>query len=170
MEIRKILWASDGSQESEDALKYAEILANEFGSQIIGFSVVQLIDVSKIDVPEEVRKELFVIASRMEEREYNRLEQAKRHLEQRGIKSEIEIETGVPHKEILKVAQEQDVDLIIMGKRGLGLKDRILLGSNTNRVLRETKLPVLAVRRSKKTVNIKKIQINLMRRFSLFIS
>jgi nucleotide-binding universal stress UspA family protein len=75
-------------------------------------------------------------------------------------KWDILVETGVPHKEILRVAEEEKVDLIAMGKRGLGLKDRILLGSNTNKVLRMANAPVLAVRHKKgDKIDIKKILV-----------
>ncbi|MBF8302291.1 MAG: usp-2, partial [Candidatus Dadabacteria bacterium] len=149
METKKILWASDGSKESDEALKYVELFANKYSSEIIGLSVVQPIDLNRLKVPPEVKKELFSIQAILKKKEYERINKALKQLELKETKWDILVETGVPHKEILRVAEEEKVDLIAMGKRGLGLKDRILLGSNTNKVLRMAKVPVLAVRHKK---------------------
>ena len=56
------------------------------------------------------------------------------------------LETGQPVEEILRVAKESHVDLIIMGTHGRrGLK-RMLLGSVAERVMREAPCPVLTVK------------------------
>jgi len=160
METKKILWASDGSKESDEALKYVELFANKYSSEIIGLSVVQPIDLNRLKVPPEVKKELFSIQAILKKKEYERINKALKQLELKETKWDILVETGVPHKEILRVAEEEKVDLIAMGKRGLGLKDRILLGSNTNKVLRMAKVPVLAVRHKKgDKIDIKKVLV-----------
>ncbi len=160
MDINKILWASDGSMESDMALKYVELLASKYGSEIVGLSIVQPVDLERLKVPSDVKKELFSIQASLEKKEYNRINKALKQLELKDTKLDICIETGIPHKEILRVAKEEKVDLIAMGKRGLGLKDRILLGSNTNKVLRMANAPVLAVRHKKgDKIDIKKILV-----------
>lgn len=160
MEINKILWASDGSMESDMALKYVELLASKYGSEIVGLSVVQPVDIERLKVPVGIKKELFSIQALLEKKEYNRINKALKQLELKDTKLDVCIETGIPHKEILRVAKEEKVDLIAMGKRGLGLKDRILLGSNTNKVLRMANAPVLAVRHKKgDKIDIKKILV-----------
>ena len=160
MDINKILWASDGSMESDMALKYVELLASKYGSEIVGLSIVQPVDLERLKVPSDVKKELFSIQALLEKKEYNRINKALKQLELKDTKLDICIETGIPHKEILRVAKEEKVDLIAMGKRGLGLKDRILLGSNTNKVLRMANAPVLAVRHKKgDKIDIKKILV-----------
>ncbi|HEY7534874.1 MAG TPA: universal stress protein [Thermodesulfobacteriota bacterium] len=160
MEINKILWASDGSKESEIALKYVELLASKFSSEIVGISVIQPIDIERLKVPSEVKKELFSIQASLEKKEYDRINKALKQLVLKNSKWHISVETGTPYKEILRLAEEEKVDLIAMGKRGLGLKDRILLGSNTNKVLRMSKVPVLAVRwKEGDKTDIKKILV-----------
>jgi len=160
VEISKILWASDGSMESDMALQYVELLASKYGSEIVGLSVVQPVDIVRLKVPVDVKKELFSIQALLEKKEYNRINKALKQLELKDTKLDVCIETGIPHKEILRVAKEEKVDLIAMGKRGLGLKDRILLGSNTNKVLRMANAPVLAVRHKKgDKIDIKKILV-----------
>lgn len=53
--------------------------------------------------------------------------------------------SGVPHEEIVRVATEQDIDLIVMGQDGkTGVNNR-LFDSVTDKVIRGTSVPVLAV-------------------------
>lgn len=56
-----------------------------------------------------------------------------------------EILTGKPDETICDFAEEHDIDLIVMGTRGRSGVDRILQGSVTERVLRSTDIPLLAI-------------------------
>lgn len=160
MEMKKILWASDGSNESEDSLRYVKLLAREYESEIIGLSVIHPVDIYGLRVPSHLKKGLLSIESVLRKKEYERINRALKQLELRETRWDVRVETGVPHKEILRVAEEEKVDLIAMGKRGLGPKDRILLGSNTKKVLRMAKVPVLAVRgKLGSKIDIKKVLV-----------
>jgi len=54
---------------------------------------------------------------------------------------------GSPGDFILKVAKEEDVDLIVMGARGLGKLKKTILGSVSDHVLAKSKVPVLICKR-----------------------
>ena len=54
-----------------------------------------------------------------------------------------EIATGAPAPEILRVARERQCDLIVMSSRGLSGVRRLFFGATTERVLRETTVPML---------------------------
>ena len=51
--------------------------------------------------------------------------------------------SGSPGEYIIKVAKEQEVDMIIMGARGLGKIKKTILGSVSDHVLNKSKVPVL---------------------------
>jgi nucleotide-binding universal stress UspA family protein len=53
---------------------------------------------------------------------------------------------GHPHQELTKYAVVQRMDLIVLGVRGHGLVETLLVGSTTDRVVREAPCPVLTVR------------------------
>jgi nucleotide-binding universal stress UspA family protein len=57
----------------------------------------------------------------------------------------IAVVVGEPPEEILKQAKECDSDLIVMGTQGLEGTRRLVFGSTTEHVLRESQVPVLAV-------------------------
>lgn len=68
-------------------------------------------------------------------------------LEQAGVSFHTRVESGIPSEIIVKIADEEKADLIIMftdGRDGLG---DMLLGSITERVLRDTETDLLAIRR-----------------------
>ena len=61
-----------------------------------------------------------------------------------GIDVHYEVAVGKPARQILRVAQEQACDLIVMSTHGLTGMRKLFFGSTTERVLRETTVPVLA--------------------------
>jgi nucleotide-binding universal stress UspA family protein len=63
-----------------------------------------------------------------------------------GVRSEAIVAQGLPVTEIVKRAEAKDVDLIVMGTHGRSGFNRMMLGSVTDSVLRQTDRPVLAVR------------------------
>ncbi|MFD1586920.1 universal stress protein [Halorientalis brevis] len=60
-----------------------------------------------------------------------------------GLDAVTAVETGTPHKEILDYAETNDVDLVVMGTHGQTGIDKVLLGSVTENVLRESDQSVL---------------------------
>ena len=56
------------------------------------------------------------------------------------------VETGAIHKAILKVAENEGSDMIIMGSRGLGLFKGAILGSVSQKIVEEAKIPVMVIK------------------------
>ena len=69
-------------------------------------------------------------------------------LRQRGIKASWRMQIGVPFEEIVRVAQEEHADMIVMGTHGRSGLNRVLLGSVAERVVRLAPCPVLTVRQT----------------------
>jgi len=53
---------------------------------------------------------------------------------------------GEPYKELIKYAKAQEIDMIVLGIRGHTLLEKLLVGSTTDRVIRQAPCPVLVVR------------------------
>ena len=64
----------------------------------------------------------------------------------RGVPVETEMAEGSPAREIIRTADRQDCDLIVMGTHGRGGLDRLLLGSVAEKVVRGAEIPVTTVR------------------------
>jgi nucleotide-binding universal stress UspA family protein len=64
-----------------------------------------------------------------------------------GVPVETVVEVGVPYEKIIDVANKQKADLIVIGAYGIGHTDEKFLGSNLQKVLRNSDCPVLAVKK-----------------------
>ncbi len=71
------------------------------------------------------------------------LESWAERLENAGFKVKTRVELGTPFKEILRVAEEEKVKLIVMGAHGKGFIAGLILGSVTHNVIKHSKIPVL---------------------------
>lgn len=136
---KKILVPVDGSQDSYCALKEGELLAQAFDSKLIILTV--LTDTNVIEhYPGNFLSTDFKKAQ--EQRGQKILDKA---LETIDYKGDVEtcVRVGRASEEILKCSEEKEVDLIVIGSRGLGGFSRTLLGSVSDKVLNAAKVPVL---------------------------
>jgi nucleotide-binding universal stress UspA family protein len=63
MQLKKILWASDGSKESDEALKWANILANRFGAKVIALNVLETLNAESLKSADHLKREISLIES-----------------------------------------------------------------------------------------------------------
>ncbi len=61
------------------------------------------------------------------------------------MKVEALIEEGRPAKKIVEIAETEEFDLIVIGRRGNGLVDHLIMGSVSSEVVRTSHTPVLIV-------------------------
>lgn len=80
------------------------------------------------------------------------LETRTAELGQRGIKASWRVQLGAPFEGIVKIADEERVDMIVLGTHGRGGVNRLLIGSVADRVIRLAPCPVLTVREAKPEV------------------
>ena len=147
LDINRILVPLDGSQLGERALPMATTLAQKFGSTLILLEVLDIptpstparrIEVS-IDWVMEARKQTLEAA-----RTY--LDERKKEIHDQGIRVRSVLRDISPAQDILDVAKEEDVDLIVMSSHGHGGLARWTFGSVADKVLRHSPCPVLLVR------------------------
>ena len=153
LKVSKILWATDGSEEAMSALDYAKSLAKGFNSEITGLHVIEIVSKKilsfargKIDVEEWAKdstSKWLVSFDKIQE-----------ELKRGGLKFTYRVTAGAADEEIIRVANEEKVDLIVMGKRGLGLVDRVLIGSTALRVMRASGIPVLIAKKRDRGVEV----------------
>ena len=62
-----------------------------------------------------------------------------------GVKLVVAMRIGEAGHRILEYAQEQDIDLVIVGRQGAGAMGKILFGNVTERVVRKSPCPVLVI-------------------------
>lgn len=146
--IKHILFPSDGSRLSENAARFAVDLAKAAGARITVFHV-------KEDRPASYAAEGTMfdallpaqLARAAESREREIFAFVEELCQKAGvICTKLTRIDGVVFQEIIDVATKNDCDLIVMashGRRGIGA---LILGSETNKVLIHSKIPVLVHR------------------------
>ena len=140
----RILLAVDGSENSYQASKTLSQFAHS--EQTI---VLHVMDVPKPAYPmmmPEVASELYTTMERQMREEGERImHRATASLPMPAGPVSQRLEIGKPAELILSVAQEQKVDLIVLGARGLGPIRERLFGSVSHRVLNDAPCPILVV-------------------------
>jgi nucleotide-binding universal stress UspA family protein len=156
--IRKILLPIDGSVTSMKAARYGISLAMKFKSDLIGLTVIDLtslpygyilIQAGTRSQEEEVLEEKRREAKKwLEEVERSMLDVLKETEDKKGkFRSEIlEDPLSKVENAIIEYAENENVDLIVMGSRGRSRLRRALLGSVATALLLYARLPVLIVR------------------------
>ena len=133
----KMLVAYDGSEGAKRALEVAAVLARH-DDQVSIVSVAEGIPLfgyaSSLPSPEH------------EEDRQRQLVDAAKLLSEHGLASSLVRRSGDPATAILDVAREQDVDLIVMGTRGVSAVERWLIGSVSSKVLHHAHCSVLVAR------------------------
>ena len=151
----KILIPLDGSKIGEAALPYVEELMSKLSPRVkVELILLQVVSFrTPYAVAGEVATPIFYTEKEMEQIQ----QEARDYLNKvgEGIRSEkvsVEIRVGVGNaaEEIIKVADEIDVDLIAMSTHGRSGISRWAFGSVTDHVLRGGHKPVLVVRAPKK--------------------
>jgi nucleotide-binding universal stress UspA family protein len=155
--IGKILWASDGSKDSIQTLRYAELLTKRFKSEILGLFVIPDYYNVAGKFPSDEKNKFIEWIEETKSRERKTLEDIARDFKEKGIKFKVEIESGIPFREILRIADREKVDLIALGKgRPVG---ESILGGTALKVLRQSPIPVLTAREGGKSMDIKRILV-----------
>lgn len=148
MEIKRILFPTDISEGSAHAVPFVADLTRHYGARLDIVHVMY--DVARATgwyVPHISMDEVYrdIASNALKEIEKCCVE------ELRGYKDiKYTILKGVPHEEILRFADENKIDLIIMGTHSRKGLDRVIFGSTAERVVRHASCPVLTVGPSQK--------------------
>ena len=139
-----ILVPVDGSDSSLKALTHAVKLAKIHCSQI---NVISVIDELKLPFGAEYR--LWANESHQElirtSLEFLNNEIISIRDNEPDLKIDAEIVEGNPTKKIIQKSEEGNYDLIVLGKKGMGIVEELVMGSVTHKVLNQSKIPVIVV-------------------------
>ncbi len=142
----RILLTTDGSKNSEFAIEHALQIASDEGAEVIVLHVVdgKHQNVSEKDIGGELpfgkysQKVLDQFEKVIQDFKNKNEEQNKVNITKLSIE-------GKPSKVILEVCQRENIDMIVMSNSGKNKVDRFLLGSVTEKIIRESPVPVLVI-------------------------
>ena len=149
----RILLTLDGSPLAEQALPHAAALAECFKAELILFKVLVPLT-SNINLPPGAVKRAEA-ATRELAIEY--LDRVAASVQEKGFPIKVVTVTGRPHEEIVRFAETEQVDIVVICTRGHSGISRWLMGSVADRVARSVNVPVLLVRASKDSRDAERI-------------
>ena len=146
LQVRRILLPTDFSGCANYALPYAAAIARAVDATVICVNVIEPIVPAVGYTGMAETMPIAEMSEQMEDSAERELPDVMRCDELRGLKVEEVIGHGDAAAEIVRVAEEQEVDLIVIsshGRTGLG---RIIFGSTAEAVVRHARCPVLVVK------------------------
>jgi nucleotide-binding universal stress UspA family protein len=150
--IKRVLYATDLSENSTYAFRYAVNTAEKHDAEIIILHVVDEVSPSvhafiAMSLPDRDMKRIKSEAVKETNTRLDKFCKTELRGNPECLKRirTVEVLEGYPAEEILRVAGEQECDVIIMGTHGKGLLTHTFLGSVAERVLRRSRKPVFII-------------------------
>ncbi len=140
--MKKIIVPVDFSKHSEYAIESAAILAKRNNSEILAVHMLELSETSFSQSDSNNQLNDLFIMKRAEQQFEDFLN--KKFLE--GVKVTPIIKRFKVFRELNEIAKSEHADLVIMGSHGTSGMSEIFIGSNTERVVRHSDIPVLVIK------------------------
>lgn len=141
--MNKILVPIDFSEHSEYALETAAILAKKNNAEILALHMLEMSNNILNDPSNEELQLQSIFFLKLADKKFQ-------EFLERDYLSDIKVTPVIKHfkvfREVNDVAKEQNADLIVMGSHGSSGLAEIFVGSNTEKVVRHSTIPVLIVK------------------------
>jgi nucleotide-binding universal stress UspA family protein len=136
--INLILAPTDFSELSDESVKYAISVAKQLGAGILFFHCIERYDNTDQEMFDARRDRALVALSALVKK-----------VKEIGLEATADLSDGVPFVEIIRVARKAKADLIVMGTHGRTGLTHMMMGSQAERVVRQSSCPVLTVKSAK---------------------
>jgi nucleotide-binding universal stress UspA family protein len=159
--MKKILVPTDFSKTATIALDVAADIAKKAGSEVIVLNVIEEISGGSFNVEGVVAQndDMFdkLFTMKLIDKARKQLEKTVMDPKYSGIKLNGELKMGNTFHGMRTIIAEQKVDLVVMGTATHTKVEEMLIGTNTEKVVRSSKCPVLTVNKKPATSEFKSI-------------
>jgi nucleotide-binding universal stress UspA family protein len=164
--IKNILVTIDFSNSSYEVFMYGYILAKHSGAHLHLIHVIDPIyytEQPKISDSEFIRKIKF-------ENAQDELRKFKFEVPHSEVEITEVLSEGIPHKEILNYASENDIDLIVVASHGWTNLPHMLMGNIADKIMRQSEIPVICIKTNLSVIKNKaKVLVNIWIQGNYFI-
>ena len=150
MKTNNILVPIDFSTESRNALQVAIQIAQRTEATISLLHVLEVPSATYSMVGDVYAGSVAldsIYTSHLQESAEGQLSEVVQWIEKQGVKVQKHIVHGNVYRSIEQQASEDDADMIVMGSKGASGWQEILIGSNAEKVIRRSKIPVLIIKK-----------------------
>lgn len=146
--MKKILVPTDFSKEAQTAAEVASGIARKSGAELILLHVIEEASKESVKITGEVAKadiqdQIFML--KLIERSKKQMEKLASEKMFTGVNVKPELRLGSPFHGMRTIITEHKVDLVVMGTAGKTNLAEMIIGSNTEKVVRHAKCPVLTI-------------------------
>ncbi|MCP4157212.1 MAG: universal stress protein [bacterium] len=152
--FKNVLWATDFSKESRACLPYIKYLSTKMKFKNYALYVLPKFSEWVIETAYLKDDELFKTIEKTRESSLKKLDNISKKAE---LPFEAGVFEGIASEELINFADENKVDMIFAGRRGLSEIEQILIGSTTSRLIRNSHVPVCVIPKTKKNAKIESI-------------
>ncbi len=158
--MKTILVPTDFSEQAKNATKLAGEIARKLDAKIILVNVIEGSRNASFNTMGEVDlhdgEELFFL-NKLVDIQKEQMHSAANSSHLHGLTVETVIQMGNPYEGITKVIAEYKADMLVMGTKGSSGMEEVLIGSNTEKVVRYAKCPIITVKEELSLSDIKNI-------------
>jgi len=159
--VKKILVPTDFTPTAENAIETARLLAKKNGAEILFLNVIEINSGESLNTTGGASAGASFADGILIQESIKRSEQEMVRLVDvskfQGVKASYEIKLGNPFRHIFSAIDDHNIDFIVMGTKGASGLSEIIIGSNTEKVARKAKCPVLAIKEALNEHNFKNI-------------
>ncbi|RXA21256.1 universal stress protein [Methanosarcina sp. MSH10X1] len=145
---RQILIATDGSETANEAADFAMEMIGCSGAKVYAVYVIDTTPYRSVSLDKIWSKETLDEFERAGHEATSYIEKIAKDA---GVEAESRILRGHPAEKIVTFAEDNNIDMIIVGSLGKGGYEKVVLGSVSEKVVRHAKVPVLVVRERHKS-------------------
>jgi len=147
--MKTILVPTDFSEQANHALQLAVQIAKKSKAKILLLNVIEgmrSFSFNTMGEADQTQGEEAFIVKRLIQSTREKLYDIKEDLLKEGIEIESLVEMGNPYQSIASVVTDHGANLVVMGTQGASGLDEVLIGSNTERVVRFAQCPVITLK------------------------
>jgi nucleotide-binding universal stress UspA family protein len=159
--MKTILVPTDFSKAAQNAADVAVAIAKKLKAEVILLHVVEDIEEGSFNVEGEAAAsgswEEKLFTAKMIQKAKQQLSKAGAALIESGVNVKQLLRVGTPYHGIRTIITENKADLVVMGTNGQSPFEEVLVGSNTEKVIRRSSCPVLSVNKKPSNLEFKSI-------------
>lgn len=152
--IDNIVWATDFSEESRYCLPYIKFFSEALKTKNHALFVLPKFSDWVYETAFFSDSELLKTIDNTRQESLDKIVDCS---EDSKIPFDAKVIDGIASQEIIKYADDNNIDIVFAGRRGISEIEHILIGSTTSRLIRNSDVPIFVISNQKESVKIQKV-------------